>query len=359
MPTRPLSAVFPAIAASPTASEWLALQVHRQLSPRSVDAYGRGLEDWLLFCQSQRPAIDPVQATRADLGRYVDDLSKRPSKRRGGNVVQIETGGGLSHQTIQLRLTAVRLYYDHLIESGLRRGNPVGRGRYSPKRHDDRHRQADTSARPLLKRRRQKLPWIPNDQEFLRLLRSLRDETPRNRALLMLMYDGALRREETVGIEVSDIDWPHRELMLRPETCKNDSGRLVLFTKPTALALNTYLEQRRKQKTPRSAPMFLSESNRNKAGAITPDSINKLLVAVRQRACLPKLHPHTLRHLRLTHMARAGIAEQVIAEYAGHRSIETTRIYIHLSGREIGAAVARKMEDFDRWIERSLAEAHS
>jgi integrase/recombinase XerD len=31
---------------------------------------------------------------------------------------------------MQLRLVAVRLFYDHLVEEGLRETNPVGRGRY-------------------------------------------------------------------------------------------------------------------------------------------------------------------------------------------------------------------------------------
>jgi integrase/recombinase XerD len=54
-------------------------------------------------------------------------------------------------------------------------------------------------------------------------------------------------------------------------------------------------------------------------------------------------------------MARCGVPEQIIAQYAGHRSIETTRIYIHMSGRDISASVAQKMEDFNRWVEASLA----
>ncbi len=40
-----------------------------------------------------------------------------------------------------LSLVAVRLFYDHLVEGGLRESNPVGRGRYTPGRGFAGHRE--------------------------------------------------------------------------------------------------------------------------------------------------------------------------------------------------------------------------
>jgi integrase/recombinase XerD len=54
----------------------------------------------------------------------------------------------------------------------------------------------------------------------------------------------------------------------------------------------------------------------------------------------------------LTHLARAGFELLEIARYAGHRQLETTMVYIHLSGRELGEKVARNM----RVLEEQLAE---
>jgi integrase/recombinase XerD len=39
---------------------------------------------------------------------------------------------GLANKTMQQRLTAVRLFYDYLMEIGERDTNPVGRGRHAP-----------------------------------------------------------------------------------------------------------------------------------------------------------------------------------------------------------------------------------
>ena len=61
------------------------------------------------------------------------ELATRPH-RRGANVVALDSGAGLSNATLQQRLVPVRLFYDFLIEEGLRDSNPVGRGRYTPGR---------------------------------------------------------------------------------------------------------------------------------------------------------------------------------------------------------------------------------
>jgi integrase len=39
-----------------------------------------------------------------------------------------------------------------------------------------------------------------------------------------------------------------------------------------------------------------------------------------------------LRHTCLTRLREAGMALEAVQAQAGHRSIETTRIYLHLSG---------------------------
>lgn len=347
--------IFPRIAALPSAQEWLQLQANRQLSPRTVEAYGRSLEDLLRFCEQHDPPLVAETATKVDLAAYVHDLVKRPNPH-GQQIIHLHSGLGLADQTIQLRLTAARLYYDHLIEMGKRTRNPVGRGKYTRRRGFSvvRYPLAGEE-KPLVRRKPQRQPWIPSDEQFKTLLGAISQESLRNQALFLLMYDGALRREELVLLEIEDIDWPHREVTLRPETCKNGAGRLVLFTKPTATRLRAYLEHRR-QIRPGLGRLFLSESDRNRASGITPEMVNKIIRAVALRAGLPQFHPHTLRHLRLTHMARCGIPDHIIAEYAGHRSLETTQLYIHMSGRDISTVVASRMEDFEAWVAATLKE---
>src|SRR6185312_2925824 len=96
---------------------------------------------------------------------------------------------GLAKATLQERLTAVRLFFDHLVEAGIRRDNPVGHGRYVAGNGFGGARE-----RGLIPRYR-KLPWIPNDDEWRTILTAVRDEPLRNRLMLAFSYDAALRRE--------------------------------------------------------------------------------------------------------------------------------------------------------------------
>lgn len=58
---------------------------------------------------------------------------------------------------------------------------------------------------------------------------------------------------------------------------------------------------------------------------------------------------HTARHLRLTDLARANWDLHGIATFAGHRNVQTTLLYIHLSGRELAAQLAAGMDQIHAW----------
>jgi integrase/recombinase XerD len=65
---------------------------------------------------------------------------------------------------------------------------------------------------------------------------------------------------------------------------------------------------------------------------------------------------HTPRHLCLTDLARTDWDIHEIATFAGHRSIQTTLLYIHLSGRELAAKLARGMAEIHEYRVRLAAE---
>jgi integrase/recombinase XerD len=117
---------WPVLARYELAAGWLRVWMDLGRAPRTIDAYARGLAEFLQVCE--REGVDPVTASRAHVAVYVRELTER-SSRRGVNVVSIDSGSGLANSTIQQRLVPVRLFYDSLIEEGLRESNPVGRGR--------------------------------------------------------------------------------------------------------------------------------------------------------------------------------------------------------------------------------------
>ncbi len=65
---------------------------------------------------------------------------------------------------------------------------------------------------------------------------------------------------------------------------------------------------------------------------------------------------HTPRHLCLTDLARAGWDIHEIATFAGHRSTETSLLYIHLSGRDLAAKLERGMAQIHSWRAKVTVE---
>jgi integrase/recombinase XerD len=338
---------YPYVATNGLARTWLETQVHLQLAPNTIDAYGRSLNDFLGFCLKEH--VQPESITREQVALYVQDLANRPHPK-GGNILSVQSGRGLSNSTMQLRITVLRLFCDSLIEHQLRQDNPVGRGHYIPGKAFGGIR--DRGLIPHY----HKLPWIPSDNEWQKLLRSLKEESLRNQVMLLLAYDGALRREELVTLEISDFDFAYRQIRVRAEHAKNRLERVVGYGTVTSRLLEAYLQRRRTLSTKRG-PLFLSESHRNTAGPLSLVMWSKVVQRLAQRAGLQRFTTHTPRHLRLTHMARAHMELHQIATYAGHRSLQTTMLYIHISGVELAEAVTRSLAGFEQWIETILGEA--
>jgi integrase len=63
--------------------------------------------------------------------------------------------------------------------------------------------------------------------------------------------------------------------------------------------------------------------------------------AAAQRAGIQKeIHPHTLRHCFATHLLEAGADLRTIQILLGHRDLEETTIYLHLSQRHLNATAS-------------------
>jgi integrase/recombinase XerD len=120
---------WPILARHERAAEWLRVWVDLGRAARTIDAYARGLAEFLEVCEDA--GVDPVRASRADVAVFVRVLTSRPG-RHGANVVSLDSGSGLANATLQQRLVPVRLFFDYLIEEGVRESNPVGRGPVYP-----------------------------------------------------------------------------------------------------------------------------------------------------------------------------------------------------------------------------------
>ncbi|UQA90721.1 tyrosine-type recombinase/integrase [Streptomyces halobius] len=241
----------------------------------------------------------------------------------------------------------VRLFYDFLMEEGLRGSNPVGRGRYTP------GRRAGGNQRGLVPRLT-KLPWIPTEEQWLHILEVARREPVRNRVMLALAYDAALRREELCSLRTDDVDPAHRTLRVRAETTKNGLERMVPYSAASGVLLSGYLAHRATVSRARG-PLFLSESRRNYAQPLSLWTWSKVVRRIGLAAGVERLTTHTTRHLCLTDLARMGWEIHAIATLAGHRCTDSTLQYIHLSGRDLADKLNAGMEHIHAWRVQMLA----
>jgi len=340
---------YPLTSAHPDTRRWIQSCAMLGLAPNTILAYAYAIEDFLAYCQSR--TIEARSASRDTIARFVQHLRTRPRSGRV-NVIRIDSQGSLSNATLQQRLTAVRLFFEFLLEDGLIAVNPVGRGRYTASNHFGARGQ-----RGLIPRVH-RLPWIPSEEQWTSLLAVSCTERIRNRCMLAFAYDAALRREELCQLRSDDVDPAHRLLRIRAETTKGRRERVLPYSSVSGELLRTYLRHRRTLATTRG-PLFLSESPRNYATPLTLWTWSKVIRSIARRASVPRFSTHTLRHLCLTDLARSGWELHELARFAGHRNLETTLQYIHPSGRNLADRVYNTMVQLHDWRLSALSDMAS
>ena len=312
----------PVAASDPLCRVWLTFQSNRGLARNTLDAYSQGLEVFLRFLSYQKLSLSAV--TPVHIGDYLARMQS--------------DNGYLSNATVQQRLTVLRLFYTYLVEEGVCSKNPT----------------AYNGGRALVPRLR-KLPWVPNEDDWQTILAAAAQEPIRNRVMLTFAYDAGLRREELCSICTNDIDPSCRTIWIHAENTKGRRDRIVPYSAASGALLARYLDHRRTFAQKRG-PLFLSESRRNYSAPISIWSWSKIVLRIARRAEVSRFTTHTLRHLCLTDLARAGWDIHEIATFAGHRSVQTTLLYIHLSGRDLARKLAAGMAQIHAQRTRMLAE---
>src|SRR5258708_2888585 len=102
------------------------------------------------------------------------------------------------------------------------------------------------------------------------VLRQIAD--PRDRALFWLIYDGGLRCQEALAIDIDDISWPDRSILIHG---KGGYQREMFFSRAVGTLLDKYLRTRG---FPRSGPLFLTyrKARLPRQPDLTPDSYARL-----------------------------------------------------------------------------------
>jgi integrase/recombinase XerD len=178
------------------------------------------------------------------------------------------------------------------------------------------------------------LPTILSQEEVARLIDAA--YTPYHRTLLMTLYATGVRRAELTHLKISDID--SQRMVIHVQGGKGRKDRDVMLSPKLLEELREHWRRFKRKPT-----TWLFPGNRWHTGD-TPIDTKVVWYACQQaaqRAGLQKnVHPHTLRHCFATHLLEAGGDLRTIQMLLGHRDLEETTIYLHLSQRHLSATAS-------------------
>jgi integrase/recombinase XerD len=282
--------------------------------PNTVRAYAHDLNVFFSVVKK-----DPLEVRPKDVMAFV--TAQRRPKPGAENVVRIADGSaGLSAATIKRRLAAVSSFYGYLItrDDVEVSANPVPRGIATRQ-----SRSRGGRGLPLVRGVR-RLPRILDPDEIDALMGALRAE--RDRAMTQAMVLGGLRRCEVLGLRLSDLRLGEWRVLVREG--KGGYERLVPLSPTFFATVARYMDHERPETT--SDVLFVALKGPRRGQPLSMPGLQQIIRDARRRAELSHGTCHELRHTCFTRLREAGMAIEAIQAQAGHRSISSTRIYLHL-----------------------------
>jgi integrase/recombinase XerD len=198
-------------------------------------------------------------------------------------------------------------------------------------------RRIDTPRLYRLEQLPRALPW----DTVMLLLRSIdtaSDMGLRDYTMFLLIATYGLRASEVVSLSLDDFHW--RQGILRIHQRKTSSPLELPLTNEVMAAMVKHLKR-----TPPPAPyrrVFLRM--RAPIGLLKPTAVTEAFQAAVRKSGLsiPYQGPHCLRHAYALHLLKNGTPLKTIGDILGHRTAESTSMYLRLATgdlREVSLAV--------------------
>ncbi len=209
----------------------------------------------------------------------------------------------LKNTTISRRISALRTFYNYLLENGLIKSN-IFLNVKNPKLE-------------------KKLPNYLNYNEIEEILESIDISTEdglEKRLLIEMFYSTGCRVGEMVNVKINDIDLRNKTIKVMG---KGSKERIVYFGDYASKYLEMYLLGK-----DRKGYLFTNK----KGEKLTIEEVEYIIKDIMKHISI-KTHvtPHTLRHTFATHLLNNGADIRTVQELLGHANLSTTGIYTHVS----------------------------
>lgn len=173
-----------------------------------------------------------------------------------------------------------------------------------------------------------KLPDVLTVNEVRRIIAAVRSEPCR--ACLWTIYSLGLRLSEGVSLHVGDLD--AARALVHVHRGKGSVDRYVPLPASTLEALRRYWTTHRNPRL-----LFPALGRGRNEGRTATDPMPRATIqgalcrVVKELGLNKRVSVHTLRHSYATHLLEAGLNLRLIQKYLGHKSLQTTTIYLHLT----------------------------
>lgn len=267
------------------------LTTERRVSPHTTSNYLRDITSLIAFCD------------QVGIERWQNVLV--PEVRR---FAASSHAGGLSPQSVQRLLSAVRTFMRFLVREGVIGGN-----------------YAEFVQAPKVGR---KLPSVLDADQMSRLIEIPQEEAyaVRDRAIMELLYSSALRLSELTRLDRGDIDLTDRVVRVLG---KGNVARIVPVGSFAIKALRRWFRIRVGKAGEQA--VFVGRNGQRLGGRAIALRIDYW---AKHQGIAIHVHPHMFRHACATHMLESsGGSIREVQEFLGHASISTTQIYTHLNAQ--------------------------
>lgn len=331
----------------------------RGCSPNTLSAYVYDLLHFLSFLASQKLTYQEFTPAYAlTFLEYLSTLPSRHQAQRLGLVLSTATAEGaastrLSPATVNRIIAAVSSFYEYLILSGqfTTHENPIHQvDDPALARVSERHRPfmgRVSKQRPIRRavhvKTAQRLPHPMDDDQIDKLLTSL--QLKRDRAMVLLMLHGGLRPGEVLNLQLSDISYAHKRVVIQYRNehpkrarAKSRTERVIDLLQPQTLqAVSDYVMFERPKDAESPYVFLVGGRGKRRGEPLGYHALVKLFARHCQRLNIrtPWVTPHALRHTHATRMFEGGMRELTLQKRLGHASPESTRVYTEVSDPQV------------------------
>ncbi len=270
------------------------LKVERDLAENTLLAYSRDLTDFAAFVIHQ--GLTSAQAiSSADIAGWVRDLHHN----------------GLKARSQARMLVAVRGLFRYLVRQEILEEDPA--------------QLVD------LPKVGSHLPELVDYEEFLLLMQAAQ-KSPRDQALVILLYGAGLRVSEVINLEVGSV---YLDSGLLRVLGKGNKERVVPIGEAIILVLRGYLDQDREKRLKGKVSDMLFPG-RSKSGTLSRQAVFLRLRQLARNAGLGRdISPHKLRHGFATDLVRGGADLRSVQMMLGHADLRTTEMYTHVDEKHL------------------------